>query len=154
LTRRRCTRILLVMHRIAFLLAVVAVAAVAALARPSHASAGWCWPNCSGYGMLGPGTSTYNGCWFSGGEVCSYYNSWLNMGMYKTCYPGCDWAFNTTGVVLYGFENHERIRGRFTTRAISRLTIWPADVGMSGMLRAQVTWYGGPASQLNAAAIG
>ena len=145
---------LLVVQRIAFLLAVVAVAAVAALAHPSHAAAGWCWPNCSGYGMVGPSTSTYNGCWFGSGEVCSYYGSWLNMGVFKTCYPGCDWNFNTNGVVLYGFENAERIRGRFTARAAVRLYVWPADVGMAGMLRAQVTWYGGPASQLNAAAIG
>jgi len=145
---------LLDMQRVLLLFAVIGVAAVAALARPSHASAGWCWPNCSGYGMLGPSTSTYNGCWFSSGEVCSWYAQWFNMGIFKTCYPGCDWNYNTTGVVLYGFENLERIRGRFTVRAASRLYVYPADVGMGGMLRAQVTWYGGPASQLNAAGIG
>jgi hypothetical protein len=30
----------------------------------------------------------------------------------------------------------------------------PGELSMSGMLRAQVTWYGGPASQVNAGAIG
>jgi hypothetical protein len=145
---------LLVMKRIALLIALVGIAAVAALARPSLAEAGWCWPNCSGYGLLGPSTSTYNGCWFSSGEVCSWYTNWVNMGMYKTCYPGCDWSYSTAGVVLYGFENRERIRGRFTSKGAVRVVIWPGDVGMGGLLRSQVTWYGGPASQLNAAAIG
>ena len=104
--------------------------------------------------MVGPSTSTYNGCWFSSGEICSWYSSFLQMGMYKTCYPGCDWAFNTTGIVLYGFENVERIRGRFTGRGAVRLYLYPSDVGMGGAVRTQVTWYSGPASQINTAAIG
>jgi hypothetical protein len=142
------------MKRIVLLVcACVCIAAVAALARPGAASAGWCWPNCSGYGYLGQWTSTYNGCWFSSGEVCSYYGYWWNMGIAKTCYPGCNWNYQTTGVVLYGFENHERIRGVFTAKA-DTVTVRPSDLYMSGSLRAQVTWYGGPASQLNAGAIG
>jgi hypothetical protein len=142
------------MRRIAlYVIACACVAAVAALAQPSSASAGWCWP-CSGYGLLGPSTSTHTLCWFSSGEVCGYYNGWFNVGMAKTCYPGCDWNYNTTGVVLYGFENHERIRGRFSSKGGVTLYVQPYELGMSGLLRPQVTWYGGPASQINAAAIG
>jgi hypothetical protein len=151
---RRC--ILVVMRRIVlFLLATACAALVVAVARPAPAAAGWCWPSCSGYGYLGQWTSTNNGCWFSSGEVCSYYGSWFNMGVRKTCYPGCDWNYNTTGVILYGFENHDRIRGRFTSRGgANTLYVEPYELGMSGSLRAQATWYGGPASQINTAAIG
>jgi hypothetical protein len=135
-------------------IACACVAAVVALAQPTSASAGWCWPGCGTYGLLGASTSTYTGCWFSSGEVCSYYNSWFNIGMAKTCYPGCDWNYNTTGVVLYGFENHDRIRGKFSSKGSVTLYLQPYEVDMGGPLRAQVTWYGGPASQINAAAIG
>jgi hypothetical protein len=128
-------------------------AAVVALARPASASAGWCWPDCSNYGFLSQWTSTNNGCWYSSGEVCSYYGYWFNMGIAKTCYPGCDWNYNTRGVVLYGFENRERIRGVFTAKA-NTVYVRPSELGMSGSLRVQVTWYSGPASRLNAAAIG
>jgi hypothetical protein len=136
-----------------FVIACACVAAVAALARPAAASASWCWPSCASYGILNQWTSTNTGCWFSSGEVCSYYNSWFNVGMSKTCYPGCDWNFNTTGVVLYGFENHDRIRGRFSSRGAVTLYVRPVDLSMSGLLRAQVTWYAGT-NQINAAAIG
>jgi hypothetical protein len=142
------------MTRFVFLLALCCIAAVVALTQPSRASAGWCWPNCSNYGYLSQYTSTNNGCWFSSGEVCSYYGSWFNVGVAKTCYPGCDWNYNTTGVILYGFENHDRIRGRYTVRASNTVYVRPSELDMSGSLRAQVTWYGGPASQINAAAIG
>jgi hypothetical protein len=142
------------MRRIVFfLLATACAALLVALARPAAASAGWCWPNCSGYGYLGQSTSTYNGCWYSSGEVCSYYGSWFNVGINKTCYPGCDWNYNTTGVILYGFENNDRIRGHFTVKA-DRAYVRPSELYMSGALRAQVTWYSGPPSQLNTAAIG
>jgi hypothetical protein len=136
-----------------FVIASACAAAVVALAKPAPASAGWCWPTCSNYGFLGQWTSTNNGCWYSSGEVCSYYGYWFNMGIAKTCYPGCDWNYNTTSMVLYGFENRERIRGRLTVKA-DTVYIQPSYVGMSGSLRAQVSWYSGPASQLNAAAIG
>lgn len=137
-----------------FSIACAFAAAAFALAQPSPASAGWCWPNCGSYGYLGQWTSTYNGCWFSSGEVCSYYGNWFNVGLAKTCYPGCDWNYNTTGVVLFGFENHEHIRGRFTVKGDVTLYVRPSEVSMSGLLRAQATWYSGPASQVNAAAIG
>jgi hypothetical protein len=135
-----------------FILTVACTAAIAALARPAAASAGWCWPNCSGYALLGPSTSTNTGCWYSSGEVCSYYAYWTLNGVAKTCYPGCDWYGNTTGMILYGFENRERIRGRLTVKR-DTLYIQPASVSMSGLLRAQVAWYSGPASQINAAAV-
>jgi hypothetical protein len=154
LTARASGCILVVMKRIVLLVIVLACAAtVVALTRPADASAGWCWPSCSGYGYLGQATSTNNGCWYSRGEVCSYYGSWFNTGIAKTCYPGCDWNYNTTSMVLYGFENRERIRGRLTVKA-DTVYLRPSDLGMSGSLRAQATWYSGPASQLNAAAIG
>jgi hypothetical protein len=70
----------------------------------------------------------------------------------KTCYPGCDWNYNTSGVILYGFENHDRIRGRLTSKAWNTVYVRPSDLGMSGLVRAQVTWYAGT-SQLNAAAL-
>jgi hypothetical protein len=144
------------MRRIAMcVIACACVAAVAALARPSSASAGWCWPSCASYALLGPATSTNTGCWFSAGEVCSYYTgNWFNVGMAKTCYPGCDWNYNTTGVMMYGFENHDRIRGKFSSKGAVTLYVRPYELSMSGMLRAQVTWYGGPPSQINAGAIG
>ena len=85
--------------------------------------------------------------------MCSYYGYWFNIGIDKTCYPGCDWNYNTTGVILYGFENRDRIRGYFTSKA-NTVYVRPSELYMSGALRAQVTWYGGPASQVNAAAIG
>jgi hypothetical protein len=136
-----------------FVFASACVATVVALARPASASAGWCWPNCSNYGYLGQSTSTHNGCWFSSGEVCSYFGNWFNIGVAKTCYPGCDWNYNTTGVILYGFENRDHIRGRFTSSAVRTVYVRPSELSMSGLLRAQVTWYAG-VSQLNAAAIG
>jgi hypothetical protein len=127
----RC--ILVRMKRLLFsVIACACAAAAVALARPAPAAAGWCWPNCSGYGYLGPSTSTNTGCWFSSGEVCSYYGSWFNMGISKTCYPGCDWNYNTTGVVLYGYENHDRIRGRFTARGSDTVYVRPNELGMSG----------------------
>jgi hypothetical protein len=135
------------------LLACACTAAVFALARPTPASAGWCWPDCSSYGFLSQWTSTNNGCWFSLGEVCTYYNYWVNVALRKTCYPGCDYLGLTRGVILYGFENHDRIRGYFTDKAWS-FVMQPYEVGMSGPLRAQVTWYSGPASYVNAGAIG
>lgn len=142
------------MRRIVFfVIATACAAAVVALARPATASAGWCWPSCSSNGFLGQWTSTNNGCWYSSGEVCSYYGYWFNVGIAKTCYPGCDWNYNTKGVVLYGFENHDRIRGHFTVKA-DTVYVRPSELYMSGALRAQVTWYGDPVSQLNAAAIG
>jgi hypothetical protein len=136
-----------------FVLASACAAAAFALARPAPASAGWCWPDCSSFGFLSQWTSTNTGCWFSSGEVCSYYGSWWNMGINKTCYPGCDWNYNTRGIVLYGFENHDRIRGYFTGKA-DTVYAYPQYLGMSGLLRAQVSWYSGPASHLNAGAIG
>jgi hypothetical protein len=154
LTARSTRCILDHMTRIVMcVIACACVAAVATLARPSSASAGWCWPGCGSYGLLGQWTSTNTGCWFSSGEVCSYYNSWFNVGMAKTCYPGCDWNYNTTGVALYGFENHDRIRGKFSSKGAVTLYLQPYEVGMGGPLRAQVTWYSG-VSQINAAAIG
>jgi hypothetical protein len=142
------------MKRIVLLFSACACAVLAfALARPAPAAAGWCWPNCSSFGFLSQSTSTNNACWFPGGEVCSFYGNWFNMGINKTCYPGCDWNANTTGVVLYGFENHQRIRGVFTGKAWI-VYVQPSALGMSNPLRAQVTWYSGPASHLNAGAIG
>jgi len=135
-----------------FIVAVACASALVALARPAAASAGWCWPTCSTYGLLGQSTSTNNGCWYSSGEVCSFWANWTLNGIAKTCYPGCDWAYNTTGMILYGFENRERIRGRLTVKR-DTVYIQPGNVSMSGLLRAQVAWYSGPASQLNAAAV-
>jgi hypothetical protein len=136
-----------------FSIACACAAAAFALLQPAPAAAGWCWPNCSAFGFLGQSTSSNNGCWFSSGEVCSYYGAWFNMGINKTCYPGCDWLGNTRGVLLYGFENHDRIRGYFTDKA-EIVYAYPQYLGMGGSLRAQVAWYSGPASHLNAGAIG
>jgi hypothetical protein len=140
------------MTRILLLLTLVASAAILALAQPSRAEAGWCWPNCSSYGLLNWNTSTYNGCWYRSGEVCSGYAYWSVNGVSKTCYPGCDANGNTTGQILYGFESYDRIRGRFTVRT-GKFYIAPGDVGMGGYLRSQVTWWSG-VSQVNVAAIG
>ena len=138
------------MQRIAFLLALVCVGLVIGLARPSHASAGWCWPSCSTYGVLTPWTTS--NCWYYA-AVCSGWWYWYVNGETKTCWPSCDPYGNTYGEILYGFENSERIRGRFTAWAGSR-HIQPGDVGMGGYLRAQVTWWSGQSSQLNVAAVG
>jgi hypothetical protein len=140
------------MRRIALLLLLAAVASVVALTAPSNASAGWCWPNCSNFGLLGPSTSTYNACWYRSGEVCSGWSYWSLNGVAKTCYPGCDGSGNTTGQILYGFESYSTIRGRFTVRT-GKHYISPGDVGMGGYIRAQITWWSG-VSQINAAAIG
>lgn len=140
------------MTRIAFLFALLAMAAVVGLAQPSTASAGWCWPNCSAYGMLGPGTTTGNGCWYYSSEVCSGWGYFYLNGVSKTCYP-CDGSWTTSGKILYGFENAERIRGSFTTNQGTHY-VRPGDLGMGGYLRAQVSWWTGTASQINVAAVG
>lgn len=140
------------MSRIALLVAVAVGVSVVALAQPSKASAGWCWPNCSSYGLLGQSTSTYNACWYRSGEVCSGWAYWSVNGVAKTCYPGCDGSGNTTGQILYGFESYDKIRGRFTV-GTGKFYISPSGLGMGGYLRAQVTWWSG-VSQINAAAIG
>ena len=62
-----------------FSIACACAAAAFALVQPAPAAAGWCWPNCSAFGFLGQSTSSNNGCWFSSGEVCSYYGAWFNM---------------------------------------------------------------------------
>ena len=139
------------MKRIAFLLALVGVATVIAAAQPSNAAAGWCWPNCSDYGILGPTTSTNNGCWYIG-EVCSGWGFWYLNGFAKTCYPGCDWWGSTKGQILYGYENGQRIRGYFT-KSPGKGYIRPSDLGMGGYLRAQVSHWQGTPSQINVAAV-
>ena len=151
MTRRTASRILVGMSRITFLFAFVGVAAVIGIARPSEAAAGWCWPNCSDYGILGPSTSSNNGCWYTG-EVCSGWGFWYLNGVAKTCYPGCDYWGNTRGQILYGFENGQRIRGYFSW-APGKSYIRPGEVGMGGYLRAQVNYWQGTSSQVNVAAI-
>jgi hypothetical protein len=151
LTRCVGTRILDVMKRVALLSALICAAVVVGLAQPSSASAGWCWPTCSGYGILGPSTSTYNGCWYWA-EVCSGWGYWYLNGLSKTCYPGCDWTGYTKGQVLYGFENRERIRGYFSW-VPGRFYVRPGDLGMGGYLRAQASYWQGTPSQVNVAAI-
>jgi hypothetical protein len=141
------------MTRITLFFAMLAVAGVIGLAQPSAASAGWCWPNCSGYGMLGPGTSSGNGCWYYSSEVCSGWGYFYLNGVYKTCHPLCDGYNATGGKILYGYENAERIRGNFTNYSGKRY-VRPGDLGMGGYLRAQVSWWTGTASQINAAAAG
>jgi hypothetical protein len=154
LTLRSRGCILIVMTRfLMFAFALVCAAVVVAFARPATASAGWCWPSCSSYGFLGQWTSTSNGCFYSSGEVCSGWGYWTTNGVVKTCYPACDWYGNTTGMILYGFENGSRIRGRYTVLS-NHFYIQPYLVGMGGYLRAQVAWYSGPPSQINVAAVG
>jgi hypothetical protein len=107
-------------------------------ANPRSAAAAWCWPDCSSFGWLGPGTSTYNGCWYASGEVCSGWNTWSANGINKACAPICsnDW---TGARVLYGFENNERIRGFYTLYAGVRY-VYPYQLGMCCYLRAQASW--------------
>ena len=127
-------------HLIPILAAMtVALAISVAAAVPSSASAAWCWPTCSTSGLLGPGTSTYNGCWNSSGEVCSGWNTWSANGINKGCYPICDYYGYTQARVLYGFENTERIRGFYTDRALTTY-VYPYQLWMGGYLRAQVSW--------------
>jgi hypothetical protein len=147
------------MRRITLLIALICAATTAALAQPSQASAGWCWPNCSDYGVLRSTTSTYNGCWYTYGEVCSGWNYWYLNGVSKLCDLYCSYNL-TRGRILYGFENSWTIRGRFTYYAGTH-RISPADVSLGGMyLRAQVNWWynpdGSPSnpSGINVAAIG
>jgi hypothetical protein len=112
-------------------------ASVAAV--PNSASAAWCWPSCSTFGYLGPGTSNYNGCWKSSGEVCSGWNTWTSNGINKACYPICSIGNYTHARVHYGFENAERIRG-FYTDVAQTVYAYPFQLGMGGYLRAQVSW--------------
>jgi hypothetical protein len=147
------------MQRIGLVFALVCAAVVVGLAQPSSASAGWCWPNCSEYGALRSWTSTNNGCWYLYGEVCSGWNYWSLNGVSKLCDLYCVNGV-TRGRILYGFENRQYIRGRFTYVAKTHYII-PADVGLGGMyLRAQVSWWFNPdgtpsnGSAVNVAAIG
>jgi hypothetical protein len=126
-------------HAIPILAAVTVALAIAVAAAPSSAHAAWCWPSCSTYGYLGPGTSTYNGCWYSSGEVCSGWNTWSSNGIAKGCYPKCDWPGYTQARVLYGFENTQRIRGFYEDFAVTRY-VYPYQLGMGGYLRAQASW--------------
>ena len=125
--------------RMCLLVLCVAAAAVTALASSDNARAGWCWPDCSSFGTLGPGTSTYNGCWYAGGEVCSGWNYWIINGVNKKCTPICNGLY-TQALILYGFENRNTIRGFWTDYA-NTYHIFPPDVGMGGYLRAQVNWW-------------
>ena len=124
--------------------------------RASDASAAWCWPTCSSFGILGATTTTWNGCYYNYGEVCSGWNTWLVNGIHKECYPYCNPYPYTTSQVLYGFENTQRIRGRLTYMA-ETVRIFPSDVGMGGYLRAQVAYWPTDwrtdASKLNAGAL-
>lgn len=138
------------MKRIALIIAVAGCAFAIGLLKPSNASAGWCWPSCSTYGVIGSFTS--NGCWYRT-AVCSGWSYWVMNAEAKTCYPGCDYSGDTPGRILYGFENTDRIRGRFTTLS-GRHYIRPADVSMGGYLRSQLTWWSGAPSEINVAAIG
>ena len=125
--------------RVCLFVACVVVAAVAGLASSGTAQAGWCWPDCSNYAWLGPGTSTYNGCWYAGGEVCSGWNYWIINGVYKRCLPLCNSGY-TQALILYGFENGNTIRGFWTDYA-GTYRISPYQVGMGGYLRSQVNWW-------------
>jgi hypothetical protein len=126
-------------HAILILATVTVALTVAIAAAPSTAGAAWCWPTCSTYGLLGPGTSTYNGCWYSSGEVCSGWNTWTANGIAKGCYPSCDAFRYTHARVLYGFENTERIRGVYEDYATTKY-LYPYNLYMGGYLRAQVSW--------------
>ena len=126
------------MKRLLVLTTIVAVSFVGAAVRSDVARA-WCWPSCSSYGVLGPDTSTHNGCWYAAGEVCSGWNYWSLNGIDKLCWPVC-YGYYTHGLVLYGFENFNTIRGRFTDYSAT-YRIRPADVSMGGYLRAQVNWW-------------
>ena len=110
------------------------------------------YSNCTSSALAPLGTSTWNACWYRYGEVCSGWSYWSVNGVSKTCYGGCDAYGNTTGMILYGFENYERIRGRFTVGS-GKFYMSPSGLDMGGYLRAQVTWWSG-VSQINAAAIG
>jgi hypothetical protein len=126
--------------RLCSIVAALAAAGACGAVHADSARAGWCWPSCSAHAVLSPGTSTYNGCWYLGGEVCSGWNYWGVNGIDKQCYPRCDLYGYTQALVLYGFENGSTIRGRFTDYA-GIFRIRPVDVSMGGYLRAQVNWW-------------
>ena len=126
------------MKKLLAVAAIVIVVSVAAGVKANVAGA-WCWPSCSSYGVLTQTTSTYNGCWYSLGEVCSGWNYWTLNGIDKKCWPVCEY-YSTHALVLYGFENSNTIRGRFTDSA-STFWISPRDVSMGGYLRAQINWW-------------
>jgi hypothetical protein len=152
-------------HRIVVLMAATMAAGIVASAAPGRASATWCWPSAyptcstSSYGLLGGGTSNNNNCWYISGEVCSGYNYYINNAVVKLCYPGspdygCPFG-DTLSKMLYGYENADRIRGRYTIYE-GTWNIQPADVGMGGYLRAQVSWdYGccGNANKIRVSAL-
>ncbi len=134
-----------VVRTILVFLAASTAASVIAVAAPGEARATWCWPspypNCSAsYGILGIGTTTGNGCWYAYSEVCSGYNYFINNAIVKLCYPWQDCPLGDTGsTAYYGFENADRIRGRYTFYS-GTFNIQPTDVGMGGYLRAQAKW--------------
>jgi len=149
-------------RKLVILAAVVFVAGFVAVAAPGQASATWCWPSpaptcsTSSYGLLGIGTTTGNGCWYAYSEICSGYDYFINDAINKLCYPDyiCSGGV-TSSTVLYGFENAQRIRGRYTN-GIGTWQLIPSDVGMGGYLRAQEKWdYGccGNDNQLRASAL-
>lgn len=128
------------LFRSLLVVAAISAAICISLARGEDAAAAWCWPTCSTFGMLGPGTSNYNGCWYAGGEVCSGWGYWTSNGINKTCYPGCTNGMYSQARVLYGFENRNVIRG-YIIDNIGPQYIFPPDVGMGGYLRAQANWW-------------
>jgi hypothetical protein len=143
------------MKKLIVLLALVAVTSIAAGAR-AHVAKAWCWPTCSTYGVLGPQTPANSNCWYGWGEVCSGWNYWTVNGIDKRCWPICINGW-TQARLLYGFENFNTIRGRFTDMA-GTFYVRPSDLSMGGYLRAQVNWWPyayqmSYASLLNAAAL-
>lgn len=122
------------MHRARLLAAIAALA----LALPSTAF-GWdtfrIW--------LSSSTTSPNGCWYQPGAVCSGWN-------YFTFHTFNKYESNG-GTVLYGYENNNVIRGRFSSAA-GTYYIYPSDVSMGGYLKAQSTWWGDPASDIRSIA--
>lgn len=126
------------MKKLIVVIAVVVVAGVAAGVRAQAANA-WCWPSCSSYGVLGSQTPANSNCWYSWGEICSGWNYWTVNGIDKRCWPICISGW-TQARILYGFENFNTIRGRFTDYAGS-FHVLPSDLSMGGYLRGQVNWW-------------
>ena len=119
------------------LLALAAtLAAAVAVGGTGTASAGWYFKTDDGqWGWLGPGLVDDPNCiWYRGRAACSGWNYW-------------HWNYierqRQWGTILLGFENYERIRGKFIGEFETSDIVWPSMFSMGGYLVSHGTWWEG-----------
>jgi hypothetical protein len=123
-------------RRLGRLTAALVAAAGLATATPAPSSANhtighWQWS-----GGLWPSGGGNGKCvWYVAKSACPGWNYWYAIYTLQGNRPD-------GGNVLPGFENNERIRGRYLYSGQS-VTVYPSELGMGGYLVAHVTYWDG-----------